>query len=58
MPSGRSTLRNRSLLRVLSGFCLFSVSEWGFVAALSVYAFRTGGTLYVGLIGLRFWPGR
>jgi len=57
MPSGRSTLRNRSLLRVLSGFCLFSVSEWGFVAALSVYAFRTGGTLYVGLIGLRFLAG-
>ena len=54
---GRSTLRNRSLLRILSGFGLLNVSEWGFVAALSVYAFRTGGTLYVGLIGLRFLAG-
>lgn len=34
-----------------------NVSEWGFVAALSVHAFDVGGTLDVGLIGLRFLAG-
>jgi CRP-like cAMP-binding protein len=36
---------------------LLNVAEWGFIAALSVYAFRAGGTLDVGLIGLRFLAG-
>jgi CRP-like cAMP-binding protein/predicted MFS family arabinose efflux permease len=36
---------------------LLNVSEWGFIAALSVHAFRVGGTLDVGLIGLRFLAG-
>jgi CRP-like cAMP-binding protein/predicted MFS family arabinose efflux permease len=57
MSPGRSLLRNRSLLRLLSGFGLLNVSEWGFVAALSVHAYHAGGALDVGLIGLRFLAG-
>lgn len=57
MPSGGNLLRNSSLVRVLAGFGLFNASEWGFVTALSIEAFRLGGTLYVGLIGLRFLAG-
>jgi CRP-like cAMP-binding protein/predicted MFS family arabinose efflux permease len=50
-------LHNRSLMRLLSAFGLLNVSEWGFVAALSVHAYRSGGALDVGLIGLRFLAG-
>lgn len=50
-------MRNRSLSRLLSGFGLLNVSEWGFVAALSVHAYHAGGALDVGLIGLRFLAG-
>jgi CRP-like cAMP-binding protein/predicted MFS family arabinose efflux permease len=57
MSSRRPVLGNRSLLRLLSGFGLMNVSEWGFVAALSVHAFDVGGTLDVGLIGVRFLAG-
>ena len=57
MSDGRPLLRNPSLARVLAGFGLLNVSEWGFVAALSVHAYRTGGTLDVGLIGVRFLAG-
>ena len=57
MPSGGKLLHNSSLLRVLAGFGLLNASEWGFVTALSIDAFRLGGTLYVGLIGLRFLAG-
>jgi CRP-like cAMP-binding protein len=51
------TLRNRALARLLLGFGLMNLAEWGFVTALSVHAFRVGGTLDVGLIGLRLLAG-
>ena len=57
MSSGRPTQRNVSLLRLLGGFGLLNVSEWGFIAALSVHAYRVGGTLDVGLLGVRFVAG-
>jgi CRP-like cAMP-binding protein len=50
-------LDNTSLRRLLAGFGLLNIAEWGFIAALSVYAFRVGGPLDVGLIGLRFLAG-
>ena len=55
-PSGNS-LRNGSLIRLLAGFGLLNASEWGCVTAFGINAFRLGGTLYVGLIGLRFLAG-
>jgi CRP-like cAMP-binding protein len=57
MSPGRQLLHNSSLLRVLAGFGLLNAAEWGFVTALSIDAYRLGGTLYVGLIGLRFLAG-
>jgi CRP-like cAMP-binding protein len=51
------TLRNRALARLLLGFGLLNLAEWGFVTALSVHAFRVGGTLDVGLIGIRLLAG-
>jgi hypothetical protein len=57
VSDGGSMLRNASLVRVLAGFGLLNVSEWGFVAALSVQAYRAGGALDVGLIGVRFLAG-
>ena len=50
-------MRNRGLLRLLVGFGLLNLSEWGFITALSVHAFRVGGTLDVGLIGIRLLAG-
>lgn len=50
-------VRNRALIRLLGGFALVNVAEWGFVAVLSVHAYRIGGPLDVGLIGLRFLAG-
>jgi len=55
--TGRNTLRNVSLLRVLAGFAVLNLSEWGFITALSVHAFRVGGPLDVGLIGIRLLAG-
>ncbi len=49
--------RNAALTRLLAGFGLLNVSEWGFIAALSVHAYRAGGTLDVGLLGVRFVAG-
>jgi hypothetical protein len=57
MSSRRLTLSNNSLRRLLAGFGLLNVAEWGFIAAFSVHAFRVGGALDVGLIGLRFLAG-
>jgi CRP-like cAMP-binding protein/predicted MFS family arabinose efflux permease len=57
MSSRGPTLGNKSLRRLLAGFGLLNVAEWGFVAAFSVLAFRVGGALDVGLIGLRFLAG-
>lgn len=49
--------RNVAILRLLGAFGLLNVAEWGFVTALSIYAFRVGGTVDVGLIGLRLLAG-
>lgn len=49
--------RNRRLMRLLASFSLLNISEWGFVTALSIHAFRVGGALDVGLIGLRLLAG-
>jgi CRP-like cAMP-binding protein/predicted MFS family arabinose efflux permease len=57
VSSGGRKLGNASLLRLLGGFGLLNVSEWGFIAALSVHAYRAGGTLDVGLLGVRFVAG-
>jgi CRP-like cAMP-binding protein len=57
VSSSRLKLRNVSLLRLLGSFGLLNVSEWGFIAALSVHAYRVGGTLDVGLLGVRFVAG-
>ncbi len=57
MFSGRPMLRNVSLVRLLGAFGLLNLSEWGFIAALSVHAFRVGGTVAVGLLGVRFVVG-
>jgi CRP-like cAMP-binding protein len=53
----KQLLRNRSLLRLLAGFGVVNVAEWGFMTALSVHAFDHGGALAVGLIGLRLMAG-
>lgn len=50
-------MTNAPLRRLLAGFGLLNIAEWGFIAALSVHAFRAGGALDVGLIGLRFLAG-
>jgi CRP-like cAMP-binding protein len=57
MSMSRPTLRNPALVRLLIGFGLFNLAEWGFITALSVHAFRVGGTLDVGLIGIRLLAG-
>jgi CRP-like cAMP-binding protein/predicted MFS family arabinose efflux permease len=57
MSPRRPTLSNTALRRLLAGFGLLNVAEWGFIAAFSVHAFRVGGALDVGLIGLRFLAG-
>ena len=48
---------NFALRRLLAAFAAVNVAEWGFVTALSIYAFRIDGTLAVGLIGLRLIAG-
>jgi MFS family permease len=51
--SGRAialTVRNRNLLRVQLSFGAAWTSEWAFIVALSVVAFRDGGATAVGLI--------
>jgi CRP-like cAMP-binding protein len=50
-------LRNVPLMRLLGGFAALNVAEWAFVTALSIFAYREGGTLAVGLIGLRLVGG-
>ncbi|MDE3130529.1 MAG: hypothetical protein KGL16_05200 [Acidobacteriota bacterium] len=57
MSRGRPLIRNVALMRLLGGFGLLNLSEWGFIAALSVHAYRAGGTLGVGLLGVRFVAG-
>ena len=50
-------LRNADLRLLLLGFAALTLSEWSYVTALSIRAFRVGGTLAVGLIGLRLLAG-
>lgn len=42
---------------MLAAFLVVNLSEWAFVTALSIYAYRIGGTLAVGFVGFRFLPG-
>lgn len=53
----RAAFRNPALARLLSAFAAVNLAEWSFVTALSIYAFRRGGTLAVGFVGFRFVPG-
>lgn len=55
--AGRSRilLANRSLTRVVVGFGLVTVAEWGYVTALSVDAFRRAGAIAIGLVGARLF---
>src|SRR6202042_567586 len=53
----RRALGNRALRRLLSAFSAVNLAEWGFVTALSIYAYRVGGALAVGFVGFRFLPG-
>jgi hypothetical protein len=45
MPARRPTLSNTSLRRLLAGFGLLNVAEWGFIAAFSVHAFVSAARL-------------
>lgn len=42
--------------RLLSAFACLMVAEWALIAAVSVHAYRVGGAVAVGLLGLRFLP--
>lgn len=53
----REAVRNRGLARLLAAFWTVSFSELAFVTALSIHAFRVGGTLAVGFVGFRLLPG-
>lgn len=48
----RSVVRNRSLLRALTAFCLFGAAEYGTWVAILVYAFVQGGATEAGVVGL------
>jgi CRP-like cAMP-binding protein/predicted MFS family arabinose efflux permease len=48
---------NQGLRNLMIAFGLANVAEWGFIAALSVRAFESDGTLGVGLLGLRMLAG-
>ena len=53
----REALHNRGLVRLLAAFWSVSFSELAVVTALSIFAFRVGGTLAVGFVGFRLLPG-
>ncbi len=61
LGQGRSDIQeafgNAGLRRLLSAFAAVNLSEWAFVTALAIYAYRIGGTLAVGFVGFRFLPG-
>ena len=48
---------NKGLRNLLIAFGLANVAEWGFITAFSVHAFDVGGTLAVGLLGIRMFAG-
>lgn len=50
-------LGNAELSRAVSAFAALTLSEWAAITALSIYAYRVGGPLAVGLVGFRFVPG-
>jgi hypothetical protein len=57
-PSGFvEAIANPALRRLLTGFAALNLSEWSFVTALSIDAYRVAGTLAVGFVGFRFVPG-
>jgi CRP-like cAMP-binding protein/predicted MFS family arabinose efflux permease len=48
---------NPGLRNLIIAFGLVNMAEWGFTAALSVYAFEIDGTFAVGLLGIRMLAG-
>jgi CRP-like cAMP-binding protein len=46
---------NRSLTWLVFGFAAMTLAEWGYVTALAVDAFRTHGSVAVGLVGFRLF---
>ncbi len=51
----RTLLGNQSLTNLTAAFACITIAEWGYVTALSVFAFRQSGALAVGLVGLRLF---
>jgi hypothetical protein len=54
----RGALANVGLRRLLLAFAALTLAEWAFVTALSIHAYRVGGTLAVGFVDFRFALGR
>jgi CRP-like cAMP-binding protein len=52
--TGAGALANVGLRRLLLAFAALTLAEWAFVTALSIEAYRVGGTLAVGFVGFRF----
>ncbi|MGD0440314.1 MAG: cyclic nucleotide-binding domain-containing protein [Acidimicrobiales bacterium] len=46
---------NRSLRWLVIGFAAMTLAEWGYVTALAVDAFRSHGSVAVGLVGFRLF---
>ncbi len=53
----RGVLENPALTRLVAAFGAVNLAELTFITAFSIAAFRAGGTLAVGLIGLRLLVG-
>jgi CRP-like cAMP-binding protein len=49
-------LAHVAVRRLLGAFACLMVGEWALIAAVSVHAYRAGGAVAVGLLGLRFLP--
>ena len=52
----REAFANPQMRRLLTAFACVMAAEWALIAAISVHAYRVGGALAVGLLGLRFVP--
>jgi CRP-like cAMP-binding protein len=46
---------NRSLTWLVIGFAAMNLAEWGYVTALAIDAFRSHGSVAVGLVGFRLF---
>jgi hypothetical protein len=46
---------NRSLTWLIAAFAGLTIAEWGYVTALAVVAFRSHGSVAVGLVGFRLF---